>query len=218
MRGEARHLANMKGRYMMAGADCPKCGKHFRKAASLAKWHGWCLKPDDSAVRNNIVATPRTGFSDGYGDPFAEKPRPKGNGNRAINAHLADAEEAGRAAAAERVPEPMNVVQHADVLDDSSPIVKRYAPVMAGVCGFAWVSLKGGTRLANTMKKRYKGDRLGVDRVRDVIFGKDWPSGMKLSIMGFGQSMERKEAYAHAYAQSLREAGYEGVYAGSRMD
>lgn len=211
----------------MAGANCPKCGKHFRKAASLAKWHGWCLNGKSDEPVGSVTRTPQVpaiagttplGFTPGeYGDPFIKAPKPKGNGPRDINAHLAAAEAAGKAAAAAHTPEPMHVVQHADVLDDSSPIVKRYAPVMGGVCGFAWVSLKGGTRLANTMKKRYHGDGL-MDRVRDLNFGNDYPTGKRLSVMGYGQSMELKSAYAHAYAQSLREAGYEGVYASDRMD
>lgn len=198
----------------MAGANCPKCGKHFSKAASLGKWHGWCLKPDSEPVADTktLQGDPFTGFSDNLNNPFAEKPAPDIKVKRDTLSHLVAAEKAGEAAAKACTPEPMHVVQRANPLDDSSPVVKRYAPVMAGVCGFAWISLRGGTRLHNQMKRRY------ADRVHDLYLGNGYPTGKQLSVMKFGQSMERKAAYAHAYAKSLRDNGYEGVYAGERMD
>ena len=42
-------------------------------------------------------------------------------------------------------------------------------------------------------------------------------SGLSVWVSEGGQSMERKEAYARAYADVLRAAGIE-AYAGSRMD
>jgi hypothetical protein len=43
-------------------------------------------------------------------------------------------------------------------------------------------------------------------------------SGMQMSVSAFGQSMERKEAYARAFAEVLRaELGIE-AYSSSRMD
>ena len=43
------------------------------------------------------------------------------------------ADDAGRKAAAETVPTPMQIVQRANPLDDTSPIVRAYEPVMDGV-------------------------------------------------------------------------------------
>lgn len=115
------------------------------------------------------------------------------------------ADAAGKEAAAAKVPEPMHVVQRANPLDDSSPVVKRYEPVMGGVCGFAWVTVRpGNSRFANWLKKN-KGARRG------------YYGGTELWISGYQQSYERKMAYATAYADVLREVGIE-AYPGGRLD
>lgn len=116
------------------------------------------------------------------------------------------AEEAGRKAAEAAVPTPMHVVQRADPLDDTSPVVKRYAPVMAGVCGFAWVTIRpGNSRFANWLKKNTRFARRG------------YYGGCELPVMGYQQSYERKMAYATAYADVLREVGIEAT-PGGRLD
>jgi len=84
--------------------------------------------------------------------------------------------------------------------------------VADGVCGFAWVDItpknKGNTTLGKQERKI----------LECAGFRKDW-TGKKynLWISGFNQSMQKKEAYAHAYAEVLRKAGL-NAYAGSRMD
>jgi hypothetical protein len=119
---------------------------------------------------------------------------------------LKAADDAGRKAADAKVPTPMYVVERASPLDDNSPIVKRYAPVMGGVCGFAWVNVKpGNSRLANYMKAK------GLART-DGYYG-----GVTLWVSRYGQSMELKEAYARAFAGVLSDAGIR-AYADSRMD
>lgn len=125
----------------------------------------------------------------------------------AFQAALEKAEEAGRAAAAARVPVPMLVVERENPLDDSSPVKRAYAPVMGGVCGFAWVSMKPANKpFANWLKKQR--------RVRPAYYG-----GLELSVSGYGQSMEKKEAYAYAMAESLQKSFPEmSFYANSRMD
>lgn len=83
-------------------------------------------------------------------------------------------------------------------------IINGYAPVEDGVCGFAWVRIKGTGPLANYAKRTgqwYKG----------------YPTGLQRSVFEFNQSMRRKEAYAHAYAEVLRSHGFE-AYGDSRMD
>jgi hypothetical protein len=115
-------------------------------------------------------------------------------------AHLAGVE-----AAAASVPVPMHVVQCANPLDDSSPIVKRYEPVMDGVCGFAWVTVRPANCSFAIWAAKNKGWRKG------------YPSGMQLWVSEYGQSMERKEAYARAFAQMLRDNNIP-ANSGSRMD
>jgi hypothetical protein len=107
------------------------------------------------------------------------------------------AEAAGRAAADAITPTPM-IVRN-DMTGET------YAPVMGGVCGFAWIKIKPATtKFARWMKKE------GIAR---TAYG----GGLDIWISGYGQSMERKEAYAYAMANVLYEAGY-NAYAESRMD
>ena len=76
--------------------------------------------------------------------------------------------------------------------------------VEEGACGFAWVTCKGNTKFARWAKAA------GV--ARPSIMG-----GLRINVWEGGQSMARKEAYAHAYAATLRAAGVD-AYAHSRMD
>lgn len=118
---------------------------------------------------------------------------------------IRQAETQGDIAAKSITPEPMYVVEHASPLDDNSPIIRSYPPVMGGVCGFAWINLYPATSsLARYLKKHGKAD-------------KAYGGGMQIWVSGYGQSMERKSAYAAAYANVLREVGF-NAYAGSRMD
>jgi hypothetical protein len=120
---------------------------------------------------------------------------------------LREAEEAGRKAGDAVVPVPMVVVERASPLDDNSPVVREYPPVMGGVCGFAWVTLKPATSaFAKFLKKAFPND-----------WNKAYEGGLSYWVHGYGQSMTRKEAFAHAYAAVLREYGFK-AYANSRMD
>ena len=79
-------------------------------------------------------------------------------------------------------------------------------------CGFAWVSVKPANK-GNT--------RLGKDERRAleaVGFRKNYyEKSYQLWISNFNQSMQKKEAYADAYAKVLRGHGIR-AYSGSRMD
>jgi hypothetical protein len=110
---------------------------------------------------------------------------------------IAAAEAAGYAAAEACTPRPMHVV------DATSGT--RYEPVMDGVCGFAWITIRPATSaLAKYLKSAGKG--------RPAYGG-----GLQVWVSQFNQSMQKKEAYAYAYAKVLTEAGF-NAYAGSRMD
>jgi len=76
-----------------------------------------------------------------------------------------------------------------------------------GVCGFAWVNIKPGTNpfckwLIKTGKAR-----------KDEYYG-----GVTIWVSDYNQSMQKKEAYAGAFAAELRAAGFERAYSASRMD
>jgi hypothetical protein len=118
----------------------------------------------------------------------------------------AKAHEAGMAAGESCIPEPMVVVQRENPFDDNSRIVKEYAPVMDGLCGFAWITVFPGTgSFARWARKTGKGSAAykGGTRVK-------W-------VREFNQSFERKSAYAHAFAEVLREGGVK-AFSDSRLD
>ena len=100
------------------------------------------------------------------------------------------AHDAGMAAAKDVVPAPM--------------FINGYAPVMDGVCGFAWVHFKGNTAFGKWAKK------VGVAK-------KAYPNGLMIWVGDFNQSMTRKEAYASEFSKVLRAEGVD-AYARSRMD
>lgn len=121
-----------------------------------------------------------------------------------FSAIYSEADAAGRKAAEAVVPVPMYVVQRADPLNDNSPVVKAYPPVMDGVCGFAWVTVRpGNSGFAKYLKA--KGAHKG------------YYGGVELWVSGYNQSMTRKEAYAYAFADVCQKYGIK-AYAGSRMD
>lgn len=109
---------------------------------------------------------------------------------------------AGLAAAAAAQVQPMIVQQHANMLDDSSPVTRSYY-VNDGVCGFASIVIKN-IKFANQLKK------MGLGR-------KNYGGGYALSVQDFNQSLTRKEAYAHAFAKVLNDNGIT-AYTNSRMD
>lgn len=112
---------------------------------------------------------------------------------------------AGMDAGEKARPRPMVVVQREHPFDDSSPIIKRYPPVMDGLCGFAWVNVRpGNSSFANWLRKSGRGH-------------KGYHGGWEYWVGAFNQSYERKMAYAHAFAEILREAGIK-AYAGGRLD
>lgn len=107
---------------------------------------------------------------------------------------------AGMAAGRAHTPAPMGVYQ-------SDLQGNRLGPteiVMDGVCGFAWIKIAGNTSFGRWAKK--------TGRARNGYYG-----GLLISASEFGQSMERKTAYARAFAKVLNENGVK-AYAESRID
>jgi hypothetical protein len=112
---------------------------------------------------------------------------------------------AGHAAAEAHSPRPMVVVEHENPFDDNSPIKKIYEPILAGVCGFAWINIRpGNSSFASWCRKQGRGH-------------KSYYGGWDVWVSGYGQSYEKKLAYAKAFAKVLNEAGIK-AYPGGRLD
>lgn len=73
-----------------------------------------------------------------------------------------------------------------------------------GVCGFAWVKFPGNTAFGRWAKAE------GIARP-------GYPTGLSIWVSQYNQSMQKKEAYARAFAAVLSEAGI-NAYAESRID
>lgn len=102
---------------------------------------------------------------------------------------------------------PMVVTSHESPMDDSSPVKQEWF-VADGVCGFAWVTLRpANSAFANWLKKNH-GEQWRVD---------SYTGGLKLWVSEFNQSMQRKEAYAYAFAGILQKYGFKAS-SDSRMD
>ena len=116
------------------------------------------------------------------------------------------AEQAGREAAQAAIPAPIQVFERANPFDGTSSVVKSYAPIMDGVCGYAWITIRPGNGQAAKFAKAQGKGR-----------SDPYEGGVTVKVRGYGQSMARKEAYAYAYAAVLYAAGIR-AYADSRMD
>jgi len=157
---------------------------------------------DKAAARAELLATPGAEDKARPGTKAAAAPaRPAPLSFESI---FQSARSAGLAAGNAHVPVPMIVRQHANPLDDRSPVVKQYEPVLGGVCGFAWVEIAGNTSFGKWMKA--KGHAAPA-----------YPSGLHVWIYDHGQSMEQKVAHAGALAQVLTRHGIK-AHVGSRMD
>jgi len=88
--------------------------------------------------------------------------------------------------------------------NDIDPTKKMYY-VEDGVCGFAWIVVKPGTSpFSRWLKRTSKGSP-------------HYYGGISIWVSNFGQSMQKKEAYATAFADVLNANGIKAS-AGSRMD
>ena len=111
---------------------------------------------------------------------------------------------AGTEAGKAHNPTPMVVQECENQLDDSSKVVQEWN-VPDGVCGFAWITIRpANCAAAHYAKKHY--------RAQKAYYG-----GIQIWVHQFGQSYERKSAYADAFAQVLKEDGIPAT-AGGRLD
>lgn len=112
---------------------------------------------------------------------------------------FAAASKAGAAAAKVCEPEVMYV---RDALNPDAPVWK----CDDGMCGFGWVHIPDGRSAAARYAKANYGFRSSA-----------YEGGVMRRVHEYGQSYERKMAFARAYAKVLRENGIE-ARAGGRLD
>lgn len=143
------------------------------------------------------------------------------------------AREAGLAAGNNFDPNPMIVTSHENhgrallTPNDPGPIANQWF-VADGVCGFAWVVFSVnndaaaeektlGRQFVNWLTGNQKPSR--PDLAPSVKADKHYHGGHSIWIGDHNQSMQRKEAHAQAFAESLRPY-FPGlsIHAGSRMD
>ncbi len=127
------------------------------------------------------------------------------NQNAEFEALYAKAWQAGVKAVEEMAPPvPMIVGTPTTLFGTDIDYTKKTYFVADGVCGFAWVWIKGNTAFGRWAKKNGK------------AYG-GYPTGLNLRIHAYNQSMQKKETHAYAMAEVLREAGIT-AYGQSRMD
>lgn len=132
------------------------------------------------------------------------KQKAKLAGKPAFGAIYAEAHAAGIAAANAKVPTPMIVSEHANPLDDNSPVKKSWF-VSQGVCGFAWVVVRpGNSPFANWLKKNHGASKC-------------YTGGVYAGRSPFGQCYEKNVAYCQAFADVLTKHGFK-AYAYDRLD
>lgn len=122
------------------------------------------------------------------------------------------ADAAGRTAVEKLHVVPMIVGQETSFFSGKIDYSKPTEYVADGVCGFAWVDVypvnKGNT-LAGKEERKI---------LESVGFRKnDYTKTHQLWISDYNQSMQKKEAYARAFAEILRDNGIK-AYSGSRLD
>ena len=119
---------------------------------------------------------------------------------------MAEAHEAGMAAGEAKVPVPMVVAEHENMLDDNSPVKKAWY-VPSGLCGFAYVVTNehGNGKFVKYLKS--------VGEGRKHYYGGYYAKYVR----EFGQSYEQKVAYAHAHADVLKSYGIK-AYVDDRLD
>lgn len=116
------------------------------------------------------------------------------------------AHQAGIDAALTAQVQPMIVSQSKSIFDDNIDETKPTYFVEGGLCGFAEIVVKpGNSKFANWLKKN------------DIGSTRHYGGGVSVWVSDFGQSYQRKMAYANAFAQVLRGENI-NAFATGRLD
>ena len=116
------------------------------------------------------------------------------------------AHSAGLAAATNTTPRPMMVGKAVSLFSNEIDKNEPVHIINDGVCGFAEVVIKpGNSRFANWLKNNNLAER------------RYYGGGVSVWVSEFGQSYERKMAYARAFAEVLQNAEIKATPTG-RLD
>ncbi len=186
---------------------------NIRKATKRQTFALYCITKKDYR-KENLTYDQASELIKKLGNPNYVKKSNSIKDNEAVKIEQ-EAFEAGIAAMNNAKVIPMIVQEHANMMDDNSPVAKQWV-VDSGVCGFAWVQFKANTTPNRKFLAGLKKAGL-VGEGRDAKWGKAYEGGYKYWVSVGGQSMQKKEAFAYAFAEVLQKHGLT-VYAGSRMD
>lgn len=107
---------------------------------------------------------------------------------------------------------PMTVGQETSMFSNEIDYTKPTYYVEDGMCGFAWVDVfpanKGNTKAGKEERIILKSTGFNLN---------DYTKTYQFWISDYNQSVQKKETYARAYAEVLRENGLK-AYGGSRLD
>jgi hypothetical protein len=186
----------------------------------MTKRQGWalfCITKKDYR-KENLTYDQASELIKTLGNPNYVKKSANIEDIEAVKIHR-EAVEAGMNALKNAEVIPMVVQEHVNMIDDNSPVAKQWV-VEGGVCGFAWISFKANTKENRKFLAGLKKAGLaGEDKYEkgNIKWGKSYKSGFQYWVSQGGQSMQKKEAFAHAFAEVLHAHGIT-AYAGSRMD
>jgi hypothetical protein len=131
---------------------------------------------------------------------------------KALTELCGKADAAGKAAVEKLKVIPMFVGQETHLFSNQIDTTKPVYFVEDGVCGFAWISIypkhKGNTREGKAERKLL--ESCGFTKNNYEKTYQKW-------ISAYNQSMQKKEAYARAFASVLSSNGL-NAYACSRID
>jgi hypothetical protein len=134
---------------------------------------------------------------EGKAEPVVKKSKKKKD--RDFAQLYAKADAAGVAAGEAALPSPMALS------GGGGGEEKKHYYISEGACGFAWVKVRPANSAFGRWLKKYKGERKAYNGGIDIWCGH------------FGQSIDRKSAWADAFAGVLQEAGIK-AYGDSRLD
>jgi hypothetical protein len=136
--------------------------------------------------------------------------------DRTYGAIIKKAHEAGMAAGNSTTPVPMIIGSPTTTFGSDIDYSKPVEIINAGACGFAYVHIAGNTSFGRWALAKSKEARIGSSA--GGLFRKsEYYGGLIMPVFEFGQSMERKEAYAREFARVLDSEGV-AAYSSSRMD